>query len=122
VEFLRGKGVATKFIYGDVTPVERQKAIDEFQNSNLEVLVIQPQSSAHGITLTAASTIVWFSLIPSNELYQQGNARIYRAGQRLPCLIVHMVSSGAEKHIAGLLVRKEAQASSVLELIKNHEL
>lgn len=122
VDFLRNKGVSTKFIYGDVSPSERQKAINEFQDSSLEVLVIQPQSSAHGITLTAASTIVWFSLIPSNELYQQGNARIYRAGQRLPCLVVHMVSSGAEKHIASLLVRKDAQASSVLDLIKRHEL
>jgi SNF2 family DNA or RNA helicase len=122
VNYLRDKGVSTKFIYGDVSPQKRQEAIHEFQTSNLEVLVIQPQSSAHGITLTAASTIVWFSLIPSNELYQQGNARIYRAGQTLPCLIVHMVSSGAEKHIAKLLTRKEAQASSVLELIKGHEL
>ena len=122
VKYFRGKGVSTKFIYGDVTPQQRQDAIHEFQNSNLEVLVIQPQSSAHGITLTASSTIVWFSLIPSNELYQQGNARIYRAGQQLPCLIVHMVSSGAEKHVAGLLSRKEAHASSVLELIKNHDL
>lgn len=116
------KRISCKVIYGDVSPQKRQEAISEFQNSDLEVLVIQPQSSAHGITLTASSTIVWFSLIPSNELYQQGNARIYRAGQRLPCLVVHMVSSGAEKHIAGLLTRKEAQASSVLELIKNHEL
>lgn len=121
-DFLRGKGVSTKFIYGDVSPQKRQEAINEFQNSDLEVLVIQPQSSAHGITLTASSTIVWFSLIPSNELYQQGNARIYRAGQHLPCLIVHMVSSGAEKHIANLLTRKEVQASSVLELIKRHDL
>lgn len=121
-DYLWKKGVSVKSIFGDVSPEKRQQAIHEFQTSSLEVLIIQPQSSAHGITLTASSTIVWFSLIPSNELYQQGNARIYRAGQQLPCLIVHMVSSGAEKHIARLLTRKEAQASSVLELIKAHEL
>lgn len=121
-KYLWDKKVSVKTIYGDVSPQKRQEAITEFQNSALEVLIIQPQSSAHGITLTASSTIVWFSLIPSNELYQQGNARIYRAGQRLPCLIVHMVSSGAEKHIARLLTRKEAQADSVLELIKSRDL
>lgn len=121
-DYLVSKKVSVKVIFGDVTPNKRQEAIQEFQNSDLNVLVIQPQSSAHGITLTASSTIVWFSLIPSNELYQQGNARIYRAGQMLPCLIVHMVSSAAEKHIANLLTRKEVQASSVLELIARHEL
>jgi SNF2 family DNA or RNA helicase len=121
-QFLISKKVSVKVIFGDVSPQKRQDAITEFQNSGLEVLVIQPQSSAHGITLTASSTVVWFSLIPSNELYQQGNARIYRAGQRLPCLVVHMISSGAEKHIAKMLTRKELQASSVLELISKHEL
>ena len=121
-DFFASKGVSVKVIYGDVSPIRRQEAITEFQNSGLEVLVIQPQSSAHGITLTASSTIVWFSLIPSNELYQQGNARIYRAGQRVPCLIIHMISSGAEKHIAKMLTRKEVQAASVLELISKHEL
>ena len=120
--FLRSKGVTVKVIYGDVPHNQRATAINEFQNSDLEVLVIQPQSSAHGITLTAACTIVWFSLIPSNELYQQGNARIFRAGQRLPCLIIHLVSSAAERHIAKMLNRKELQASSVLDLIKQHEL
>ena len=120
--YLAEKGLKVKVIFGDVTPAKRQEAINEFQNSDLEVLVIQPQSSAHGITLTASSTIVWFSLIPSNELYQQGNARIYRAGQKSPCLIIHMISSGAEKHICNLLTRKEVQANEVLELIKRREL
>ncbi len=121
-QWLGAQGLKVKVIFGDVSPGKRQEAIDEFQNSDLDVLVIQPQSSAHGITLTAASTIVWFSLIPSNELYQQGNARIYRAGQRLPCLIINMISSGAEKHIANLLTRKELMANNLLDMIRNHEL
>lgn len=121
-EWLGAKGLKVKIIYGDVSPGKRQEAIDEFQNSDLDVLVIQPQSSAHGITLTASSTIVWFSLIPSNELYQQGNARIYRAGQRLPCLIINMISSGAERHIANLLTRKELMANNLLDMMRNHEL
>lgn len=120
--FLTEKGLKVKVIFGDVPPAKRQEAINEFQNSDLDGLIIQPQSSAHGITLTASNLIVWFSLIPSNELYQQGNARIYRAGQLLACLIVNMVSSAAEKHIANLLTRKEVQANEVLEMIKRREL
>ena len=121
-EYLNEQGINARKIYGDVSPRERDEIIQNFQHGSIGAIVIQPQSGAHGITLTAASTTVWFSLISSNELYQQGNARVYRPGQTYACSVIHFVSCGAEKHISNLLTRKEVSANAVLQLIKGHEL
>lgn len=114
-EFSKRK-IKVAAIYGDVNQNLRGKYIQDFQDGDLQVLVLQPQSAAHGITLTAASTIVWFSLIPSNELYGQGNARIVRAGQTRKTLIIQFVATRAEKHVAGILERKGNFSSETLAL------
>lgn len=122
VEFFRSKKVSTAAIYGDIDQKERGRLIDQFQSNEISVLVLQPQSSAHGITLTSASTIVWYSLIASNELYQQGNARIIRPGQTRKTMIIRFVSSKAEKHIASILERKGDMSKETLQLLKNKSL
>ena len=119
---LTKRGVKCAAIHGDVAQNLRSSIIDRFQRGDLEVIVLQPQSSAHGITLTAASTIVWFSLIPSNELFQQGNARIIRAGQTRKTQIILFVSTKAERHIAGILQRKGDLSREVLRLFIDHDL
>lgn len=116
------RGVKAAAIHGDVSQTLRASHIDRFQRSDLELLILQPQSAAHGITLTASSTIVWFSLIPSNELFQQGNARIVRAGQVRKTLIITFVSTKAEKHIAALLQRKGDLSREVLRLFVENDL
>lgn len=119
---LTAKGIKAAAIHGDVAQNLRATRIDEFQRGTLEVLVLQPQSSAHGITLTASSTIVWFSLIPSNELFQQGNARIVRAGQTRKTLIIMFASTKAEKHIARILQVKGDLSKEVLRLFVEADL
>lgn len=109
-------------IHGDVRQDVRASLIDRFQTGDLEVLVLQPQSSAHGITLTAASTIVWFGLIPSNELHQQGNARIIRAGQKRKTFIYYFLSTKAERHIYKILQRKGDMSSETLALFNSGDL
>ena len=116
------KNINTAAIFGDVDHKLRAQHIDNFQTGDLSVLILQPQSSAHGITLVASSTIVWFSLIPSNELYRQGNARIVRPGQTRTTFIIHMVSSPAEQHIANILERKGNMSDEVLGLFKQHQI
>ena len=108
-------------IHGDVPQNRRASIIDRFQTGDLQILVLQPQSSAHGITLTAASTMVWFSLIPSNELFQQGIARIVRAGQKLKTLIVMFVSTKAERHIAKILEHKGNISTETLKIFAAHD-
>ena len=120
--FFKSKGVHAAAIHGDVAQNLRASYIDQFQTGTLQVLILQPQSAAHGITLTAASTIVWYSLIPSNELYQQGNARIVRAGQTRKTLIITFVGTSAEKHVAGIVQRKGDISKEIMRLFVDHEL
>jgi SNF2 family DNA or RNA helicase len=122
VRELSARKIKCAAIHGDVNQNIRAKLIDDFQASDLNILVLQPQSTAHGITLTAASTIVWFSLIPSNELTQQGNARIIRAGQTRKTLIIMFASTKAEKHIAKILQRKGDISRETLQLFVDHDI
>lgn len=108
--------VNVEVIYGDVNQNERAKHIERFQTGDLNVLILQPQSSAHGITLVAASTIVWYSLVPSNELYQQGNARIVRPGQNEKTFIYNLIRTPAEQHLANILKRKGNMSDEVKQL------
>jgi hypothetical protein len=121
-EFLQKKGVQAASIHGDVAQNLRATRIEAFQTGSLQILIIQPQSAAHGITLTAASTIVWYSLIPSNELYQQGNARIVRAGQTRKTLIITFVGTKAEKHVADIVQRKGDVSREIMRLFVDHDL
>lgn len=121
VEYFNSKKVNVAAIYGQIEQKQRARSIEEFQTGDLNVLVMQPQSSAHGITLTAANTILWYSLLPSNELYNQGNARIVRPGQTRKTLIIRFVSSKAEQHIASILERKAGMSNEVLSLLKNKD-
>jgi SNF2 family DNA or RNA helicase len=116
---LNAKGIRTAAIYGDVAQGVRSQYITDFQTGDLNILILQPQSAAHGITLTAASTIVWFSLIPSNELYNQGNARIVRAGQTRNTHIIQFVSTKAERHIATILENKGDVSKETLKLFRS---
>jgi uncharacterized DUF497 family protein len=119
---LTARKVRCASIHGDVNHNHRAAHIERFQRGDLQVLILQPQSSAHGITLTAASTIVWFSLIASNELYTQGNGRIVRAGQTRKTHIITFASTPAEKHVAGILSRKGDLSKEVLSLFADREL
>ena len=122
INALTKHGINAKAIHGDVPQNVRAKYIEDFQSGSIQILVLQPQSSAHGITLTAASTIVWFSLIASNELYEQGNARIIRAGQIRKTQIIKFVSTKAENHINSILERKGNLSREVLDLFKSGDL
>lgn len=122
VKDMTKRGIKVATIHGDVNQNLRATHIDNFQRSDLEMLVIQPQSAAHGITLTAACDLVWFSLIPSNELFQQGIARIVRAGQKMKTMIHMFVSTPAEKRIAKILETKGDLSKETLALFADHGL
>jgi SNF2 family DNA or RNA helicase len=109
-------------IYGDVAPNKRAAIIDRFQTGDMEMIILQPQSTAHGITLVAGNTVVWFSLIPSNELYEQGNSRAIRGGQKLPTLVVRFLSTQADRHVAGILDHKGKFSSETLDIFNKQEI
>jgi SNF2 family DNA or RNA helicase len=67
------------------------------------VLIIQPQAASHGLTLTAANTIIWYAPVTSVETYLQANARINRPGQHNPMTIVHIKGSEIEDKLYRML-------------------
>lgn len=116
--YFKEKGVKVDYITGDVKAEDRAKKIHSFQYGDLQVLVIQPQAASHGITLTAASTLLWFSLIPSGETYNQMNGRITRIGQLNKQTIIHMVGSKAEFRILNILKNKGIMSKEILGLFE----
>lgn len=117
-DFFRKKNVKVAGIHGSVDHKARAEFIRDFQDGDLQVLIIQPQSSAHGITLTASNTIVWYSLIASGEIHVQANGRITRAGQTRKQLIYYLIGCKAEQRILNLLKDKGDMSHRVLSLFE----
>jgi superfamily II DNA or RNA helicase len=101
---LRADGITTDVIRGDVPAKKRTEIFKQFQETDdPKVLVIQPQAAAHGVTLTAANTVVWWGPTSSLETYAQANARVHRSGQTHKCTVVQLQGSFAEKRVYHLL-------------------
>jgi SNF2 family DNA or RNA helicase len=105
-------------ISGDVPQAERARIFSAFQKGDIEVLVAQPAAMSHGLTLTAANTIVWYGPTLSNETYVQANARITRPGQRHQQFIVNIESSAVERGAFKRLVNKQKMQGLFLETVE----
>ena len=117
---LRKDGITADIINGDVPVNKRTEIFNAFQTSpDPRVLVIQPQAAAHGVTLTAANTIVWWGPTSSLETYAQANARVHRSGQHHPCTVVQLQGSNVEKHVYKLLDSKIDVHSKLVDLYKD---
>jgi SNF2 family DNA or RNA helicase len=99
--YLTKHGFNVAQIHGDVSATKRGQIINDFQTTDLiRVLVMQPQATAHGITLTAADTVVFYGPMMSVELYKQAIARADRKGQTSDKVtVVHIESSPLEKKL-----------------------
>jgi len=118
-EKLRSDGITTEVIRGDVPVSKRTDIFKRFQTTDdPRVLVIQPQSAAHGVTLTAANTVVWWGPTPSLETYAQANARVHRSGQKHPCTVVQLQGSAAEKRVYSLLDNRINVHTKMIDLYK----
>ena len=91
----------TCFVTGAVSGKERTTIFARFQDrlNPLRVMVAHPKVLAHGVNLTAANVIVWFSPIYSREIYHQANGRITRLGQDREQFIIHLFA-GKEEDVA----------------------
>jgi SNF2 family DNA or RNA helicase len=116
---LNQEGVVNEVINGDVPARERAEIINRFQTQkDPRVLVIQPQSASHGVTLTAADTVVFWSPVMSVETYLQCIARIDRVGQKNSMTVVHLQGSEAERRIYQMLQGKVDAHESLVDLYK----
>lgn len=92
-KLLEKKGLCYSVIHGGVT--DRPAQIEAFQNDpEVQVFVGQIATAGLGITLTAASTMIFYSLDYSMSNYEQTRARIHRVGQKHPCTYIHLVAKG----------------------------
>jgi len=116
-ELLTRDNITTEVISGDVPGHKRTEIFDKFQNTpDPRVLLIQPQAAAHGVTLTAANTIVWWGPTSSLEIYAQANARVHRNGQKHPCTVIQLQGSAVERHIYSLLDNRIDVHTKMIEL------
>ena len=101
-EFLQANGQATAIINGDVSLSDRTSIFKSFQQPGAEprIVLIQPQAAAHGVTLTAADTVVFWGPPLGFETYHQCIARADRIGQNATKVTVHLfVSSEVERRL-----------------------
>jgi SNF2 family DNA or RNA helicase len=120
LERLTNDGYTAEVISGDVSASKRTDIFARFQQTaDPKILIIQPQAAAHGVTLTAADTVIWWGPVPSLETYAQANARVHRAGQRHPVTIIKLQGSNAEKHIYKMLDNKIDDHTKLVDLYKN---
>jgi SNF2 family DNA or RNA helicase len=118
-KFLSNNGVTSEIIQGSVSPGQRSETIKRFQEqTDPRVLIIQPQSAAHGITLTAADTVVFWSPVMSVETYLQCIARIDRVGQKNSMTVVHLQGSDVERKMYGMLQGKVDSHQKLVDLYK----
>jgi len=115
------RGITAEFINGTVTPPKRSDIIRRFQNEeNPRVLVMQPQATAHGITLTRADTVVFYGPLMSVEQYTQAIARADRKGQDSDKVtVIHIQGSPIEKKMFKALEDKVSDNLLITEMFEN---
>jgi len=115
------KHFTVETIYGGVSKNERDRIFGDFQKGkDLKVIVAQPAAMSHGLTLTAASTIVWYSCVTSNETFEQANGRINRPGQKMNNFIIMLEGTKVEKRMYARLKNKQKMQGALLDEIKAH--
>lgn len=116
---LTKKGIFNEVIDGSVSVNKRTDIITRFQNSPVtKVLIIQPQAASHGLTLTAADTIIWYAPVTSVETYLQANARIDRPGQKNNMTVVHIRSSPIEGKLYSMLQAGIREHTKLVDLYR----
>jgi Superfamily II DNA/RNA helicases, SNF2 family len=103
-----------------VREIKTSKDIKDWNNGVIEVALIHPASAGHGLNLQeGGSTLIWFGLTWSLELYQQTNARLWRQGQNETVVIHHIIARGTiDEDIMRALKRKEKVQSDLIDAVK----
>ncbi|MEN6350981.1 MAG: DEAD/DEAH box helicase [Syntrophomonas sp.] len=100
--------------------IKTEDGIDSWNNKEIEIAVAHPASAGHGLNLqTGGSTIIWFGLTWSLELYQQANARIHRQGQKETVVIHHIMTKGTiDELVMTALAQKEMGQEALIDAIR----
>ena len=130
IESANGKPVLVAYWFkADKERIEKRfkvkeiKTADDIKQWNMGMInlaLIHPASAGHGLNLqSGGSTLVWFSLTWSLELYQQTNARLYRQGQKDTVVIHHLITKNTiDEDIMKSLKRKDKTQESLMRAVK----
>lgn len=103
-----------------VREIKTSKDIRDWNNGDIPVAVIHPASAGHGLNLqSGGSTLVWFGLTWSLELYQQTNARLWRQGQKETVVIHHIIAKDTiDEDVMRALKLKEKTQDDLIDAVK----
>ena len=103
-----------------VQTLDGADSIRRWNNGEIPVAAIHPASAGHGLNLQAGgSTLVWFGLTWSLELYQQTNARLWRQGQKKTVVIHHLISKGTiDERVMAALAKKDKTQTALIDAVK----
>lgn len=104
-----------------VREIKTSKDIVDWNNGSIPVAVIHPASAGHGLNIQeGGSTLIWFGLTWSLELYLQTNARLWRQGQKSKTVVIHhIITKGTtDEQIMKALRTKETTQDALMEAVK----
>lgn len=105
----------------DVREIKTSKDIIDWNAGKIPVAMIHPASAGHGLNLqSGGSTLVWFGLTWSLELYQQTNARLWRQGQTSGTVVIqHIIAKGTiDEWVLKALSKKELTQNALIDAVK----
>ena len=103
-----------------VREIKTSKDIEDWNAGKILVAIIHPASAGHGLNLQAGgSTLIWFGLTWSLELYQQTNARLHRQGQKNTVIIHHIIAKGTiDEQVMKALRKKEKTQDALIDAVR----
>lgn len=103
-----------------VETLDSSDSIKKWNNGEIPIAVIHPASAGHGLNLQAGgSTLIWFGLTWSLELYQQTNARLWRQGQRETVVIHHLIAKDTiDEKVMKALKDKDNNQAALIDAVK----
>ena len=104
----------------EVTELRTSNDITAWNNGEVKIAIAHPASAGHGLNLQAGgSTVIWFGMTWSLELYQQANARLWRQGQKDTVVIHHIICKGTmDEQVMAALARKEIGQAALINAVK----
>lgn len=130
IEGANGKPVLVAYWYNhdlqrikqrfSVREIKTSQDIKDWNNGEIPVAVIHPASAGQGLNIQfGGSTIIWFGLTWSLELYQQTNARLWRQGQNDTVVIHHIIAKDTiDEDVMAALRKKEKIQSALIDSVK----
>ena len=130
IEAANGKSVLISYWYKhdlarirgrfSAVPLDTSDSIKQWNAGEIPIAAIHPASAGHGLNLQAGgSTLIWFGLTWSLELYQQANARLWRQGQKETVVIHHIITKNTvDEQVMAALERKDKTQSALIDAVK----